>query len=192
MCLCSHSHLSIHPNKAHLCLTHSTFPWSIKADFSFPSWPSCFHLCDSIVFVKFVPCGIHMGFGILNINLSANTYFSFKVQLQSLKFDWIFSSKKVSFIASRSPFCRVCADRSGCTQVSFDWAEIWLSWAVRGRRKLSERKWADGSTSYWIITYSDKVSACLQMDYTELPWDTTTWLISWLAHKSWLLHTDSM
>lgn len=43
-CLCSHPGLSIHPNKAHLCLTDSTFPLSITADF-FSFWP-----WDRIVF----------------------------------------------------------------------------------------------------------------------------------------------
>lgn len=59
VCLCSHPHLSVHPNKAHLCLTHSAFPWPIKADFSFPSWLSCFHLSDStVLFVCLFVCSL--------------------------------------------------------------------------------------------------------------------------------------
>lgn len=101
--------------------------------------------------------------------------------------DYGWASMKVSFIASRASYeflqTELAALKTTLTGQRCGWHEqLWkdrLRW-----RKLTERKWADGSTSNWIIAYSDKVSACLQMDYTQLHWDTSTWLISWLAHRN--------
>lgn len=131
-----------------------------------------------------------MGFGILNIN--PNSKYLFFLQSSASKLQSKLKNLTESPASQRSVLLPAGVLFAESVQTELDALRPALTgqrFGCRERlgkdgwrwRKLSERKWADGSTSNWIIAYSDKVSACLQMDYTEL---TSTWLISWSAHRN--------